>query len=257
MAKNKKKPLRRTSKSLQKHHRWVVGLHACREVLNVRPQDIVKAMVKKNSEGEVFLRQLDSLAVDIRWVNDQELQKLARSHQGIALEVNSAPEIDWQTIYAQDSCCLLLLDGIVDPHNLGAIMRTAWLMDCKAVVTTQNRSVGLTPSVAKVASGATEHIPLVVEAQLTHVIKDLKSQGFWILGLAHSEKNHLWQQDLAGKVAWVIGSEEKGLRKPVAQECDQLISIPQAVSTASYNASVAAAIAMAETQRQHQLGSAK
>ena len=241
-----KKPL------FSKHTRWVVGVHACREVLNVRPQSIVKAFVKRGSEGEELSKNLNHLDLDVRWVNDQELAKIARTHQGIALEVNDSPELDWSSLYKKEKAIVLILDGVVDPHNLGAIMRTAWLMGCEAVITSQHRSVGLTPSVAKVASGAAEHLPLVIEPQLPSIMKELQDNGFWVLGLAHSEKNTLWKQELDGKVAWVIGSEEKGLRKPVANACDQLVSIPQVIPTASYNASVAAAIALTETVRQHQ-----
>lgn len=252
MKQRSRHPQKSRSKS-NKHHRWVVGLHSCEQVLEVRPKSIVKALLKKGSEGEDFLPQLKNHQINIRWVNDQELLKLARSHQGIALEVSESPEVDWEEIFKREKSIVLILDGIVDPHNLGAIMRTAWLMGCDAVVTTEHRSVGLTPSVSKVASGAAEHIPLVVETQLPHLLQVLKDNDFWVLGLAHSETNALWSQELANKVAWVIGSEEKGLRKTVVNECDQLVSIPQTVPTASYNASVATAIALSETRRQHQL----
>ncbi|MCB9025173.1 MAG: 23S rRNA (guanosine(2251)-2'-O)-methyltransferase RlmB [Bdellovibrionaceae bacterium] len=251
-----KSRIRKQGKSRNKNNkqnRWVVGLHSSQQVVEVRPQSIVKALIKKGSEGEEFVPFLKEYQVDIRWVNDQELLKYARSHQGIALEVSESPEVDWDSVYEKEKSIVLILDGIVDPHNLGAIMRTAWLMGCDAVVTTQHRSVGLTPSVTKVASGAAEHIPLVIESQLPQLLKDLKENGYWVLGLAHSEKNNLWEQELANKVAWVIGSEDKGLRKTVSNECDQLIRIPQQVSTASYNASVATAIALSETQRQHSL----
>lgn len=237
----------------EKITRWVVGLHSCRQVFEVRPHSIVKALIKKGGEGEEFVPLLKKLQVDTRYVNDQELLKLARSPQGIAIEVSEAPEVSWAEIYEKKKAIVVILDGIVDPQNLGAIMRTSWLMGCEAVVTGQHRSAGLTPSVCKVASGAAEHIPFVAEAQLPSIMKELKANGFWLLGLAHTERNSLWQQEIAPKVAWVIGSEEKGLRKTIASECDQFVSIPQKSTHASYNASVATAIALAETSRQHGL----
>ncbi len=241
------------SKRSREGFRWVVGLHACREVLAVRPQSIVKVLAKKNSEGEALVRECKSLDVDVRWVEDHELAKFARTHQGIAMEVDGAPVVDWESVYNKQNSIVLILDEIVDPHNLGAIMRTAWLMGCDAVVTSQNRSAGLTPAVAKVACGAVEHVPLVVESQLPAIMQRLKANGFWTLGLAFSASNLLWQQDLKGKVCWVVGSEEKGIRKPVEKECDSLVGIPQLSASASYNASVATAIALAETCRQQNL----
>jgi 23S rRNA (guanosine2251-2'-O)-methyltransferase len=166
--------------------------------------------------------------------------------------VNDAPEVEWETLKTKPQVMVVALDGVEDPHNVGAILRTAWLMRAEALFVPESRAAHLTPSAVKVASGGAEHIPVHVEANLPSLLQSLKDMGFWIYGLSHKGERSFWQMEYPEKVAWVIGSESKGLRTPVERACDELVSIPQASAAASYNASVAAAIAMTETQRQWQ-----
>lgn len=176
--------------------------------------------------------------------------KLGSGHQGVAVEVSDTPTLDWKELERPNPCILLALDEIEDPHNLGAILRSAWLLGVKAVLIPEMRSASLTPTVHKVASGAVEHVPVVVVKNLADELKSLKEQGFWIYGLAGEGSMNLFQLELNEKVCWVIGSEGTGLRTTVSRACDELVSIPQVEVLASFNASVAAGIALAESYRQ-------
>ena len=180
------------------------------------------------------------------------LNKLVPGHQGVVAHVSEQPELDWEELKTQDQVLLVALDGIEDPHNLGAILRTAWLMKAQGLFVPDARSVALTPAAMKVASGGAEHVPVQIESNLPSLLKSLKDIGFWIFGLSHKAGQDLWDVEYPEKVVWVIGSEGKGMRTPVERACDELVSIPQVSSSASYNASVAAGMALAEVQRQWQ-----
>ena len=145
---------------------------------------------------------------------------------------------------------MAVLDQITDPHNLGAILRTAWLLGVKALILSDSRTVSLTPAATKVASGGAEHVPVETVASLPQTLSDLKQKGFWIFGLAAGGQQRLWTVKIPDKVVWVIGAEGSGIRSSVAKFCDELISIPQSDKEASFNASVASALAFGETFRQ-------
>ena len=239
-------------------HRKVVGIHAVKEALKVRASDVVQVHLKQGWESHPGLKEIGDICkskkVRLTEVGDKSLSKIASSHQGVAAEVGSAPELDWSELKSAHGANLIVLDGIEDPHNLGAIMRTAWLMGAQGILTPDHKSVGLSPIVAKVASGGAEHVPLVPVGNLSRNISDLKELGFWAYGLSHKARQSLWATEFPEKVIWVIGAGGKGMRRLVEQSCDVLVSIPQCSPVASYNASVAAAIALAETCRQQSRG---
>ncbi|MCB0406641.1 MAG: 23S rRNA (guanosine(2251)-2'-O)-methyltransferase RlmB [Bdellovibrionales bacterium] len=239
---------------IPKDVRMVPGFHAVNEAIRVRPESIVTLWVRKDGEGIDEIIQIknraEKIQIQIQLKSMQEMTKYATGHQGVIALLSEDPALDWEELKTESQIMLLALDGLEDPHNLGAIMRTAWLMQAKALFVPEARSVHLTPAAIKVASGGAEHIPIQVESNLPSLLKSLKDIGFWIYGLSHKTNQVIWDLELPEKVVWVIGSEGKGLRTPVERACDELVSIPQASSLASYNASVAAAIAMTETQRQ-------
>src|SRR5690606_29125276 len=141
-------------------------------------------------------------------------------------------------------------DQVSDPHNLGAVLRSAWLLKAQAVLVPQDRAVSVTPTVSKVAQGGVEHVPVVEVSPLDQELKRLKDLGFWIFGMSHKATGSLFTMKLPDKVVWVLGAEGSGLRKPVEKACDELISIPQTAADASFNVSVAAGLALAESYRQ-------
>lgn len=242
--------------------RIVVGLHAAREVIQVRPAAITEIWLKegadRSSDHAQFIEFAQKKRIRVSFKSDGALSKIAFSHQGVALYVNEDPELDWGEIKrAKDDpekkILLLALDEITDPHNIGAILRTAWLMDAKGIFVPELRSGHLTPATAKVASGGAEHVPLIKVSNLPNTLKELKDFGFWVYGLSGNAKSTILQTKFPEKTVLVVGSEESGLRTTTERACDELVSIPQTNAAASYNASVAAAIATFEVRRQHLL----
>ncbi len=150
----------------------------------------------------------------------------------------------------QRDSIILILDGVEDPHNLGSALRSAEVFGAAGVVIPKRRAVGVTPTVAKVASGALEHIPVAQVPNLTEAIKALKKEGFWIAGGDGSGHEHVMDQDLTGPIGVVVGSEGKGISRLVREQCDYLVKIPMSGQTGSLNASVATGILLYEVLRQ-------
>ena len=147
---------------------------------------------------------------------------------------------------------LLILDGITDPHNLGACLRSADASGADAVIIPKNNSVGLTPTVRKVACGAAELIPLIVAKNLSRLINDLKKEGIWVLGASGNAKKSIYQLDFTDHTALVFGSEGRGMRRLTQESCDEIFSIPMIGSVESLNVSVATSVALFEVLRQRQ-----
>lgn len=233
--------------------RKVVGLHACREVLKVRPKSVAKVLLKQGWEKSTDLKEISELVAKsglrIKTVSVGELDQLAHGHQGVALEVLATPEINWPQIEKATYSLLLGLDGIEDPQNLGAILRSAWIFGADGVLIPSSRAISMTPTVAKVACGGAEHVPLEVHSNLQTPLTRLKEKGFWVFGLSEKADHTLWDVKIPEKIVWIVGAEGAGVRKSTMSACDELVSIPQVYKEAALNASVSAAIALAETRR--------
>lgn len=191
---------------------------------------------------EVSLRRLDQL---VRGAN----------HQGVAAQVAPYDYLDLGELIekveaASTEPVVVVIDGITDPHNLGAIARTAEALGAQGLVIPQRRAAGVTSTVTKVAAGALESLPVARVVNLARALEELKAAGFWIYGTVASGTQPLHRSELKGKIVLVIGSEDKGLSLLTQRNCDTLISIPLAGQTPSLNASVAAAIALYEVFRQ-------
>ena len=239
------------------HCRVAVGLHACREALKVRSEAVEELWLSSSkwskSHGLKELAELAELSsVTIVEKKEGELSKFAESHQGAAAFISETPELLWASLEGKNPQLLLALDEVSDPHNLGAVMRTAWLMGVQGLFISQHRSSPLTPSVHKVACGAVEHIPVDASAPLVRRLSDLKKQDFWIFGLDGDSQRNVWGgNSLPEKLVLVVGSEGHGLRRSTKKVCDELISIPQKQVKASYNASVAAALGLSEYAKRY------
>lgn len=240
-----------------RHLRPVVGDHAIQELVTIRPKTIELAWFETGYESNRDLidlfKNLSNRGVKCETKPDLFLSKVAATHQGAIAFSNETPEVDWQNLLSQEEAIVLLLDGLEDPHNLGAILRTSWLMQVGAVLLPQDRATSLNGTVHKVACGGVEHVPVLVVNQFAKYVEELKQNGFWIYGLSHKGENTLFDLKLPKKVAWVIGSEDKGMRSTTERICDELVQIPQASANASYNASVATGMALLETRRQFNL----
>jgi 23S rRNA (guanosine2251-2'-O)-methyltransferase len=180
------------------------------------------------------------------------------NHQGIAAQIASYEYLELadliqKTKAATDSPVIVALDSMTDPHNLGAIIRTAEALGAQGIVIPQRRAVGITSVVAKVAAGALEAIPVARVVNLNQALEELKESGFWIYGLAPSANESLHTLSLKGPIVLVVGAEGEGLSLLTQRHCDVLASIPLQGKTASLNASVAAGMALYEIFRQRWL----
>jgi 23S rRNA (guanosine2251-2'-O)-methyltransferase len=235
----------------------VAGTHAINEVFRVRPGDVKLLWLKQGWDSSQDLRELEEVArknrMKIELKAPQILDKVCTSHQGLIAYVDGGPTLDHEGLENLPYSKILLLDGIEDPHNLGAILRTAWLTGVHGILIPEERAVGLTPIAHKVACGGAEHVPVEELTSFGSTVEALKKQGYWVFGLSHKATKTLFDVKLPEKVVWAIGAEDKGLRVTTERLCDELISIPQLSDAASYNASVATGMALTETLRQHQL----
>ena len=212
---------------------------------------IYKAFViKQNSKiVEEIIAKLNKANVEINFVDKRFFDKIDMNHQGVMLEVESFKYASLEDL--SDSSRLIILDKIKDPHNLGAIIRSAESFGFDAVIIPERRSASVTSTVYKTSAGAINNIKVVRVTNLTRTIKDLKDQGFWIYGLAGEAHSDISHADLRGKVALVVGNEGEGISRLVRENCDMLINIPMFGRVNSLNASVAAAISMYELLRQN------
>jgi 23S rRNA (guanosine2251-2'-O)-methyltransferase len=194
-------------------------------------------------------------------VDAASLDKLADGgrHQGVLAEVaarSGDPETQLEEALeaAGPTPLLLVLDGVQDPHNLGACLRSADAAGVAAVIAPRDRAAGLTPVVRKVAAGAAEAVPFVAVVNLARTLRELKERGLWLVGTDDSADKSLHDVDLTGPLALVMGSEGEGMRRLTRECCDQLVSIPMAGAVESLNVSVATGVVLFEAVRQRRGG---
>ena len=233
----------------------VVGRNAVREVLRAG-RDIEKLMVAKGDTSG-SMRELVALAkeknVIVHEVDRRKLDELAPNHQGIAAFVSMyqyATVKDILDLAAErsESPFVVVLDGITDPHNLGAIVRTADLMGAHGVIIPERRAVGLTPAAMKAAAGALEWVKVARVTNITRTLEELKKQNIWTYA-SDMNGESLYNVNFSGGCALVIGAEGQGVSRLVRETCDTVVSIPMKGHIDSLNASVAAGILMAEVAR--------
>jgi 23S rRNA (guanosine2251-2'-O)-methyltransferase len=238
----------------------VFGLHAVRTLLQQRPERASLLVLQKGREDArtTELMQL-ALGAGIRteWRDARELDGLAGGdrHQGACLQVRpmgalGEGALDELLDRAATPPLLLVLDGVQDPHNLGACLRTADAAGVTAVIVPRDRAAGLSPTVRKVASGAAETMPLIQVVNLARTLRWLKEREIWIVGTDDQAPKPLHSTPLTGPLALVLGSEGPGLRRLTKENCDVLVSIPMLGVVESLNVSVAAGVLLYEAVRQ-------
>jgi 23S rRNA (guanosine2251-2'-O)-methyltransferase len=195
--------------------------------------------------------------VKLHQVASEALDRVADGgrHQGVAarlhpLQTQDEPYLKSLLRRLEEPPFLLILDEVQDPHNLGACLRTAEGAGVHAVVTPRDRCAGLTPAVRKVASGAAEMVPLIQVTNLVRTMKWLQQEGVWLIGTAGEAENSLYNIDLTGSLAIVMGSEGKGMRRLTREQCDLLVKLPMAGTVESLNVSVATGVTLYEAVRQ-------
>lgn len=240
----------------------IYGIHAVRESLLGQQRKPLELFLLKGPGGrlEEVSRAAATAGVPVRLRERADLDRLAGTshHQGAVLRVEPFAYQDLEDLLGRwrnsgGKAFFLLLDGITDPHNLGAILRSAEAAGCHGVVVPKDRSCAVTAVVDKASAGALAHLPLVQVTNLARTLEELKRQGVWVYGLAGGEAGTpLYSVDFAGDIALVLGSEGEGLRPNVRRHCDGLVALPMAGAVSSLNASVAAAVALFEVVRQRQ-----
>ncbi len=245
----------------------VYGLHAVRAVLERRPQDVVRlSLAAGRADARMqALRELAAARGIQAAAAPPELldqQTGGAAHQGAVAEVRPSTALNENglldlVVAAPAPALVLVLDGVSDPHNLGACLRTADAAGAVAVVAPRDRAAGLTPVVRKVAAGAAETTPFAQVTNLARSLRDLKDAGLWIVGTAEDAEQELFGADLRGPLAIVMGSEGRGLRRLTREACDFSLRLPMQGAVASLNVSVAAGIVLFEALRQRRPAVAK
>ncbi len=237
----------------------VFGVHAVKALLNsapkrVRQLQLLKGRQDKALQGIVALAEM--YGVGITFVNRKELDDAADgNHQGVVAHCAPAESLKEEDLYAlldklDTPPFLLILDGVTDPHNLGACMRSAEAAGVHAVVAPKDNAVGLNATARKVACGAAEVLPFVSVTNLARTLKKLQEKGVWLIGAAGEAEQSIFQTDLKGPIGLVMGAEGAGLRRLTREHCDYLINIPMAGSVSSLNVSVASGVCLFEAVRQ-------
>lgn len=240
------------------------GYHPVREALegsSRKPLNLYIVRSERNPRLQALADLAQSVQLKINYLPSAELDRLAghTHHQGVLLKITPFVYQDLDLVIRQwqqktDNAFFLLLDGITDPHNFGAILRSAEVAGCHAVIVARDRSCPVTPVVEKTAAGALSHLALCQVVNLARAIEDLKSAGIWCYGLAGEENSvDIFESKLSGHLALVVGSEGKGLRPNIRKHCDGLLAIPMRGHVDSLNASVAAGIALFEVVRQQSM----
>lgn len=237
----------------------IFGIHSVLAAINANPQSIAELYVLQGRHDQ-RLQQIISQAekLEIHWqeVSRKKLDELVTGqHQGVIARCHPShryTEEDIESLLTgvTGPAFLLILDGVQDPHNLGACLRTANAAGVHLVIAPKDNSVGITPVVRKVACGAAETTPFIQVTNLARTIRWLKEQGIWIFGATGEASSSIYQADLRGPIALALGAEGKGLRRLTQDLCDYLIAIPMAGSVESLNVSVATGICLFEAMRQ-------
>ncbi len=229
------------------------GIHAVMEALKSKKRNVVQLYVADNKAGHRAVEEIIRLAkrnnVKIDRMDVKMMDRLTKggNHQGVLAKAQPVRLMKLSTaLYESDGNkkdLWLAVDEMTDPQNLGAIIRSAACLGFSTIILPQRRTVGLTPAVYKVACGAVERINIVEVSNLSNALLDLKEEGFWVYG-ADMDGQPITQTDYASPAVLVIGSEGTGIREKTAENCDQIISIPQKGGVESLNASAAASIIM-------------
>jgi len=234
------------------------GFHAVGVRLKTAPQSVIEIYAdptRKDARMRQFLERAQEAGARVIEADGMRLAKLAGSHghQGVAARVQVLPashSLDDLLDGIEGPPLLLVLDGVTDPHNLGACLRVADGAGAHAVIAPKDHAVGINATVAKVASGAAETIPYFMVTNLARTLGELKERSIWCIGTSDDAPRTVYQADLKGPVALVLGAEGAGMRQLTRKTCDELVSIPMRGAVESLNVSVASGVCLYEALRQ-------
>jgi 23S rRNA (guanosine2251-2'-O)-methyltransferase len=243
-------------------HEWLYGLHSLDAVMAQEPERIIELFVLKGRTDERLNNIINlsrKMGVSIQFCNRKTLDDKVNGeqHQGVVAKARPGKVLDEHDLARildkSQSPFILILDGVTDPHNLGACLRTADAAGVDAVVVPKDKSASLNPTVRKVACGAAEVIPLIQVTNLSRSIKTLQDSGVWVIGTAGEATQSLYECKLQGPIALVMGAEGKGMRRLTRENCDELVKLPMAGSVSSLNVSVATGVCLYEIVRQRSI----
>jgi len=238
------------------------GRNAARECLRARRRHVHQVVLAANLAPSGVIDEIVAMAnrlkIPVQTRPRKQMDKTARGHQGVMLETGRYPTLELDELLAQaekrnEPPFLLAFDHLEDPHNLGAILRTADAVGVHGVILPKRRSAGITPAVVNASAGAAEHVFVADVPNLVQALKQLKQQNIWLAGIEKTEQAQPYHQaNLTGPIALVIGSEGKGLSRLVGQTCDFLVELPMRGRVSSLNASVACGLVLYEVWRARQ-----
>jgi len=239
---------------------WIVGINPVEGALSNDAQRVRELLVEngqRNPRVHALAEQAKARGIPVHHRPREQLEKLAGAarHQGVAALYEAPPmtgehELPRLLEQAGGGALVLVLDGVTDPYNLGACLRSAAAAKATAVVVPKDRAVGLTPVVRRASAGGADRVPLVAVTNLARTLRELKDAGVWITGLAGDTGQSLYALDLKGPVALVLGGEGDGMRRLTRETCDFVAKIPMPGAMESLNVSVAAGIVLFEALRQ-------
>ncbi len=237
----------------------VYGLHAVQALLKSAPHRVNEVMVlqgRQDQRVQKVMAAAEKAEIRVRQASRKELDKLGDgNHQGVVAMAFPGQLHDEKYLYQlmeslREVPFLLVLDGVTDPHNLGACLRTAEAAGVHAVIAPKDNSATLTPTARKVSCGAAEVLPYIPVTNLARCLRKLQELGVWVIGTAGEATQSVYQQDLKGPMALVMGAEGPGMRRLTRECCDGLINIPMAGEISSLNVSVATGVCLFEAVRQ-------
>jgi 23S rRNA (guanosine2251-2'-O)-methyltransferase len=244
------------------NQQYIFGLHPVQAVLENQPERVMRLCVLKGRHDQkmaalVDLAKEQGIAVELLPVQALDRMTDDENHQGIVAvcqQQRDYSESDLKSLLEGLDVppFVLVLDGVQDPHNLGACLRSADAAGVHVVIAPKDKAVGITPVVSKVASGAAETIPFIQVTNLARTLEMLKEMGIWVYGAAGEATQSLYQTNLSGPIAIVLGAEGAGLRRLTRERCDMLLMIPMHGKVASLNVSVATGVFLFEARRQRQ-----
>jgi 23S rRNA (guanosine2251-2'-O)-methyltransferase len=236
---------------------WIYGVNPVSEALQsgyCRIKEIVLAQGRSPAALEAVITRAQSKKIPVRTMERSQLDSLTKNalHQGVVAMIEQFDYADLDSVLqdGERNPLLLILDGLEDPRNLGALIRTADACGVWGVIIPKDRAVGITPAVVKSSAGAVFHIPVVRVTNIPSTLREIKERNIWVAGAAADAQTNLYQHDLTIPLAVVIGGEGRGVRPLVKRTCDLLVSIPMRGQVNSLNASVAGSIILYECLRQ-------
>jgi 23S rRNA (guanosine2251-2'-O)-methyltransferase len=234
---------------------WICGVHAVQEALVAGKQPIARIHVARESRLarlQPLLELARNRGVPVRKEDRAVLDRMAHGavHQGVVAVVGDFSYAPFEKLFETERPCVVVLDGVEDPHNLGAVIRTAEACGAAGIVVPERHSAPLNAAVAKSSAGALAYVPVVRVGNLVSAFEDLKERGLWIVGLDANATKAWTEFDYTIPCAIVLGGEHRGLRRLVSERCDQLVRLPMHGKIASLNVSVAAGIVLYEVVRQ-------